>query len=455
MNVTDYIKTNEQKFLDELFSFLRIPSVSTSEEHVRDTRIAADFVAQALRDVDVDNVQIFDTELHPVVYGDIMVDPSRPTVLVYGHYDVQPPDPLDLWETGPFEPEIRDGNIYARGACDDKGQMYMHIKAIEAMRASGDIPVNIKFLFEGEEEMGSPNLESFVETHKELLAADVVLISDSSIIANDIPSITVGLRGLSYIEVTVTGPNRDLHSGVYGGAVHNPLHVLADMISSLKDDMNRVTIPGFYDDVVELHEEERAKLQSVPFDQDEYAADLAVGALAPEEGYTPFEATRIRPSLDINGIWGGYTEPGAKTVLPSKAAAKISMRLVPNQTSKKVTALITEHLNSIAPDSVTVEVHDHHGGEPCVVPTDSIEYRAAAKAMEQTFGKAPIPDRCGGSIPIVAMFQEQLGIESILMGFGLDSDNIHSPNEKYGVWNYMKGIETIPWFYTYYGEMKE
>jgi acetylornithine deacetylase/succinyl-diaminopimelate desuccinylase-like protein len=454
MNTTDYIKKHEQKFLDELFAFLRIPSVSTSEVHIGDTRAAAEFVADALRAVDVDNVQIFETALHPVVYGDIMIDRAKPTVLVYGHYDVQPPDPLELWKTGPFEPEIRDGNIYARGACDDKGQMYMHIKAIEVMRATGDIPVNIKFLFEGEEEMGSPNLESFVSTHKELLAADVVLISDTSLIANDIPSITAGLRGLSYIEVTVTGPDRDLHSGVYGGAVHNPLHVLADMISSLKDDKNRVTIPGFYDDVVELTEAERTKLQSVPFDERVYAEDLCVRSLATETGYSAFEATRIRPSLDINGIWGGYTEPGAKTVLPSRAAAKISMRLVPNQSSKKITTLITEYLQSIAPPSVTVEVHDHHGGEPCVVPTDSVEYQAAAKAMQQTFGVAPVPDRCGGSIPIVALFQEQLGIDSILMGFGLDSDNIHSPNEKFGVWNYMKGIETIPWFYTYYGEMK-
>lgn len=454
MNITNYIKQNEQKFLDELFAFLRIPSVSTSEAHIGDTRAAAEFVADALRSVDVGSVEVFETALHPVVYGEIMVDPAKPTVLVYGHYDVQPADPLELWKTGPFEPEIRDGNIYARGACDDKGQMYMHIKAIEAMRATGEIPVNIKFLFEGEEEMGSPNLEPFVREHTELLAADVVLISDTSLIANDIPSITAGLRGLSYIEVTVTGPDRDLHSGVYGGAVHNPLHVLADMISSLKDDKNRVTIPGFYDDVVELHEDERMKLQSVPFDEAAYATDLAVGGLAPEEGYSPFEATRIRPSLDINGMWGGYTEPGAKTVLPSRAAAKISMRLVPNQSSKKVTALITKHLESIAPPSVTVEVHDHHGGEPCVVPTDSVEYQAAAKAIEKTFGVEPIPDRCGGSIPIVAMFQEVLGIDTILMGFGLDSDNIHSPNEKYGVWNYMKGIETIPWFYTYYGEMK-
>jgi acetylornithine deacetylase/succinyl-diaminopimelate desuccinylase-like protein len=454
MKINEYLKQHEQKFIDELFAFLRIPSVSTNEAHNDDTRAAATFVADALTAVDATNVQIFETALHPVVYGDIIVDPAKPTVLVYGHYDVQPPDPLDLWHTGPFEPEIRNGNIYARGACDDKGQMYMHIKAIEAMRATGDIPVNIKFLFEGEEEMGSPNLETFVRTHKELLAADVVLISDTSMIANDIPSITAGLRGLSYIDVVVTGPNRDLHSGVYGGAVHNPIQVLADMISQLKDDKNRITIPGFYDDVVELHAEERMMLQRVPFDAAAYAKDLSVAALAPEEGYSAFEATRIRPSLDINGIWGGYTEAGAKTVLPSLASAKISMRLVPNQSSKKVTEQITTYLQSIAPPSVSVEVHYHHGGEPCVVPTNSLEYRAAAKAIKQTFGVEPIPDRCGGSIPIVALFQAQLGIDSILMGFGLDSDNIHSPNEKFGVWNYLKGIETIPWFYTYYGEMK-
>lgn len=384
-----------------------------------------------------------------------------PTVLVYGHYDVQPADPIELWHSGPFEPVIKntnlhpEGAIFARGACDDKGQMYMHVKAFEAMIHENALPCNVKFMIEGEEEVGSVNLGTFCKENKEKLAADVVLISDTSIINNETPSLTVGLRGLSYVEVEVTGPNRDLHSGVYGGAVANPINILAKMIASLHDADKKITIPGFYDKVLVVSEAERELMNKAPFDLDQYESELKVNAVYGEKGYTTLERTSIRPTLDVNGMWGGYIGEGAKTVLPSKAFAKISMRLVPNQTPEEITELFQKHFEKIAPRSVKVKVTPHHGGDPVVTPTDSVEYKAAAKAMLKTFGKEPIPQRGGGSIPIVAMFDSVLGVKSVLMGFGLDSDDIHSPNEHFGLFNFYRGIETIPYFYQYYAEMKK
>lgn len=452
--VKNYIASNKDRFLEELLELLRIPSVSADTKYAKDVLRTAEFVKEKLIEAGADNVEICETEGYPIVYGEKLIDPSLPTVLVYGHYDVQPPDPLDLWNSPPFEPVIigenGDEKIYARGACDDKGQMYMHVKAFETMVQSGEIPCNIKFMIEGEEEVGSENLGLFVAKNKDKLNADVVLISDTSIIANDVPSITVGLRGMSYMEVEVTGPNRDLHSGVYGGAVVNPINVLCNMISSLTDENKRIVIPGFYDDVVELSQEERLEMSKAPFEVDQYKKDLEVDDLEGEAGYTPSEHTSIRPCLDVNGIWGGYIGEGAKTVLPSKAHAKISMRLVPNQTSEKITELFSNHFRSIAPQSVKVKVTPQHGGEPVVTPTDSNAYRAASDAMETTFGKKPIPVRGGGSIPIVALFEQELGIKTVLMGFGLDSDDIHSPNEHYGLFNYFKGIETIPLFFKNY-----
>jgi acetylornithine deacetylase/succinyl-diaminopimelate desuccinylase-like protein len=381
-----------------------------------------------------------------------MIDKSLPTILVYGHYDVQPADPLNLWDSPPFEPIVKDEKIYARGACDDKGQVYMHIKAFETMMATDSLPCNVKFMIEGEEEVGSDNLGIFVKANKEKLKADVILISDTAIVANDIPSIDVGLRGLSYLEVEVTGANRDLHSGVYGGAVANPINVLSKMIASLHDENNHITIPNFYDDVLELSPAERAAMALTPFSLEAYKEDLAINEVRGENGYSTIERASIRPTLDVNGIWGGYIGEGAKTVLPSKASAKISMRLVPNQQSDKITAMFTEHFESIAPAGVTVKVRPHHGGEPYVTPTDSKEYRAAERAMEESFGKKPVPTRGGGSIPIVALFEKELGLKTILMGFGLDSDAIHSPNEHFGLFNFYKGIETIPLFFKYYSE---
>ncbi len=454
--VQSYIQTHKDRFLQELLDLLRIPSVSADPKHKEDVKKTADAVAAHLRSAGADKVDIHPTAGHPIVYAEKMVDPSNPTVLVYGHYDVQPPDPLDLWTSGPFDPVIKktpihpDGAIFARGSCDDKGQVFMHIKAFEAMNAAGNLPCNIKFMIEGEEEVGSKNLEKFCRANKDLLACDVILISDTAIIANDVPSINVGLRGLSYVEVEVTGPNRDLHSGVYGGAVANPVNVLTRMIASLHDSRGRVTIPGFYDDVDKLTPKERKALNETPFDEAAYCKDLGIAEVQGEKGYTTIERTSIRPTLDVNGIWGGYTGEGAKTVLPAKAFAKISMRLVPHQTSEKITQLFTDHFKAIAPPSVQVKVMPHHGGEPAVTPTDSPAYLAAAKAMETTFGKAPIPTRGGGSIPIVALFEEVLGVKTVMMGFGLDSDNLHSPNEHYGLFNFYKGIETIPYFYEYY-----
>ncbi|GGC20214.1 hypothetical protein GCM10011386_10140 [Parapedobacter defluvii] len=451
--INEYMEANRQRFLDELFELLRFPSVSADPAYSEDVHRTAEYVAQKLKDAGAENVEICPTAGHPIVYGEKIIGPDKPTVLVYGHYDVQPPDPMELWETPPFEPTVRDGKIFARGACDDKGQFYMHVKAFELMQATGTLSCNVKFMIEGEEEVGSDNLGVFVKANKERLAADVVLISDTAMISLDTPSLETGLRGLSYVEVEVTGPNRDLHSGVYGGAVANPVTILAQLIASLHDENNRIAIPNFYDDVVELSSTERELLNKAPFDEAAYKADLGIKALWGEKGYTTIERTGIRPTLELNGIWGGYIGKGAKTVLPSKANAKISMRLVPNQDPDKITVLFTKHFESIAPAYVTVKVTPHHGGQPAVTPTDSIAYRAAEKAIEEAFGKKPIPTRGGGSIPIVSLFENELGLKTVLMGFGLDSDNLHSPNEKYDIANYFKGIETIPLFHKYFAEL--
>lgn len=453
-SVKDYIDKNQEKYLSELFELLRIPSVSADSRHKDDVRKAAQFVMQKLKEAGADHVELMETGGHPIVFGEKQVDPSRPTVLVYGHYDVQPPDPVALWNSPPFEPTVRDGKIYARGSCDDKGQFYMHIKALEIMIQRNEVPCNIKFMIEGEEEVGSANLGAFVKSNRSKLKADVILISDTALLSLDQPSITVGLRGLSYMEVQVTGPNRDLHSGVYGGAVANPANVLCEMIASLHDKDGRVTIPGFYDEVIELSGEERAALNSAPFSLDEYKKELGISEISGEKGYTTLERTGIRPTLDVNGIWGGYTGEGAKTVLPSTASAKISMRLVPNQHPDKITQLFTRHFQSIAPKSVTVKVTAHHGGEAAVTPTDSKAFRAAARAFEQVWGKTPIPTRDGGSIPIVALFKKELGLDTVLMGFGLDSDALHSPNEHYGIRNFLVGIETIVSFHQQFGSQR-
>jgi len=450
-----YLVQNKERFLSELIDLLKIPSVSADSSFAAHTNDCADFVAEKLRIAGADKVQVFPTAGYPIVYGEKFVGDHLPTVLVYGHYDVQPAVPYDLWESPPFEPIIKNNRIYARGAADDKGQFYMHLKAFEAMMASNEVPCNIKFMIEGEEEVGSPNLATFVRENTEMLAADVVLISDTSMLANDTPSIDVGLRGLSYVEVEVTGPNKDLHSGVYGGAVANPINILARMIASMHDEQNRITIPGFYDKVQELSNGERTEMAKAPFDQQAYNAELDIQQEWGEEGYSTMERTGIRPTLDVNGIWGGYTGEGSKTVLPSKAYAKISMRLVPNQNSHEITDLFEKYFTSIAPKSVRVSVRPHHGGEPAVTPIDSPEYLAASMAMEKTFGKKPIPTRGGGSIPIVALFEEVLGLKSVLMGFGLDIDALHSPNESYGLFNYFKGIETIPYYFQYYAQLKK
>jgi acetylornithine deacetylase/succinyl-diaminopimelate desuccinylase-like protein len=450
--VQSYIQSNQDRFLSELFELLRIPSVSADSRHKGDVRKAAEYVAQKLTEAGADSVQLMETKGHPIVFGEKIVDTAKPTVLVYGHYDVQPPDPLDLWKTPPFEPTVRDGKIYARGACDDKGQFYMHIKAFEIMMKQKLLSCNVKFMIEGEEEVGSDNLGTFVKENKAKLKADVILISDTSLISLDQPSITAGLRGLSYMEVEVTGPNRDLHSGVYGGAVANPANVLSKMIASLHDENGRVTIPGFYDQVVELSPADREALNKAPFDLNEYKKELGIEEIQGEKGYTTLERTGTRPTLDVNGIWGGYTGEGAKTVLPSKASAKISMRLVPNQRPDEITALFTKHFLSIAPTSVKVKVTAHHGGEPAVTPTDSKAFKAAASAFEEVWGKTPIPTRDGGSIPIVALFKKELGLDTVLMGFGLDTDALHSPNEHYGIKNFLIGIETIVAFYKHYSK---
>lgn len=451
--VKEYIEKNKDRFLDELFELIRIPSISSSADHKDDMLKMAEAMKKSLLDAGAENTEVLKTEGHPVVYAEKIMNPDLPTVLVYGHYDVQPAEPLDLWDSPPFEPEIRDGKIYARGADDDKGQLFMHVKAFEFMVSTDTLPCNVKFMVEGEEEIGSPSLGKFCKENKAKLEADIILVSDTTMIAADIPSITVGLRGLSYLQVEVTGPNRDLHSGLYGGAVANPVNVLAEMISKLSDENNKITIPGFYDDVVIASDEERTEMAKAPFDLEEYKKSIGVKEVDGEKGYSTIERTGIRPSLDVCGIWGGFTGEGAKTVLPSKAYAKISMRLVPNQDSKKVDKLFEEYFKSLAPESVSVSVKSLHGGQGYVAPIDIPAYQAASKAMQETFNRKPVPTRSGGSIPIISTFEEVLGIKSILMGFGLESDAIHSPNENYPLFNFFKGIETIPRFYEYFVEL--
>ena len=450
----EYQETHKERFLNELLDLLRIPSVSAKTENNQDMITCAEAVKKSFLDAGADHATIYKTDGHPIVYAEKTIDPSKPTILVYGHYDVQPADPLNLWKSGPFDPTIIDGKIFARGSADDKGQFYMHVKALEIMTNTNTLKANIKFLIEGEEEVGSPNLATFVKANKELLKADVILISDTSMLSMENPSIDIGVRGLSYIEVEVTGPNRDLHSGVYGGAVANPITMLAKMIASCHDENNHITIPGFYDDVIESTSEERAKMALAPFNENEFKTDLGVEKLWGEKTYTTNERTGIRPTLEVNGIWGGYTGEGAKTVLPSKAFAKISCRLVPNQSSTVITEKIINYFKSIAPVGVTVTASEHHGGEPYMTPINSDAYRAASKAIHTTFGKDPIPVRGGGSIPICALFEKELGLKIVFLGFGLDSDNLHSPNEKFDIVNFYKGIETIPYFHKYYAEGK-
>ena len=454
-----YVNQNKERLLDELIALLKIPSISADSAYKKDIARTAEAVKDALIKAGCDLAELCETPGNPIVYGEKIIDKALPTVLVYGHYDVQPPDPLDLWNSPPFEPVIKktelhpDGAIFARGSSDDKGQMFMHVKALEYMVSTSQLPCNVKFMIEGEEEVGSSSLAWFVERNQQKLANDIILISDTGMISNTQPSITTGLRGLSYVEVEVTGPNRDLHSGLYGGAVANPINILVGMIASLHDENNHITIPGFYDKVEELSAETRAEMAKAPFSLEAYKKALDIDAVYGETGYSTLERTSIRPTLDVNGIWGGYTGEGAKTVIAGKAHAKISMRLVPDQDWKEITELFTRHFKSIAPKGVKVKVIPHHGGQGYVTPTDNIAYRASAKAYEDTFGVPPIPQRSGGSIPIVALFEKELKSKTILMGFGLDSDAIHSPNEHFGIFNYLKGIETIPLFYKYFVEM--
>jgi acetylornithine deacetylase/succinyl-diaminopimelate desuccinylase-like protein len=448
--IKEYISSNKDRFISELFDWLRIPSVSADSRHKNDVRKAAEFLRDKFVAAGAENIEICETKGHPIVYAEKIINPALPTVLVYGHYDVQPADPLNLWDSPPFEPVIKDDKIFARGACDDKGQVYMHVKAFETMMKNSQLSCNVKFMVEGEEEVGSDNLGTFVKENKSKLKADIILISDTALISLLHPSITTGLRGLSYMEVEVTGPNRDLHSGVYGGAVANPINVLCEMIASLHDKDGKITVKEFYDKVADLTKEQREALNNAPFDLNEYKKELGIDEIKGERGYSTLERTGVRPTLDVNGIWGGYTGEGAKTVLPSKAHAKISMRLVPNQVSAEITELFTKHFKSIAPPSVKVKVTAHHGGEPAVTSTESPAYKAASKAFEEVWGKKPIPTRDGGSIPIVALFKRELSLDTVLMGFGLDSDAIHSPNEHYGVKNFMLGIETIVSFYKHF-----
>jgi acetylornithine deacetylase/succinyl-diaminopimelate desuccinylase-like protein len=458
-NINKYIHENKDRVLNELLDLLKIPSVSADSKYKADVLRTAEAVKARMIEAGADKVEVSPTKGFPVVYGEKIIDPKKPTVLVYGHYDVQPADPLNLWDSPPFEPVIKktalhpDGAIFARGSCDDKGQMYMHIKAFELMMKMNTLPCNVKFMIEGEEEVGSPSLGAWIVANKEKLKADVILISDTSIIANDTPSIDTGLRGLAYMEVEIKGPNRDLHSGVYGGAVANPVNILCKMIASCHDENNHITIPGFYDKVEDLSADYRKELNKAPFSEADFKKDLGISEVWGEKGYTTIERTGIRPTLDVNGIWGGYTGEGAKTVLPAAAHAKISMRLVPGQNSDHISELFTKYFESIAPKSVTVSVKPHHGGEPVVVSTESAGYKAASLAMTETYGRKPVPTRGGGSIPIVALFKQELGLDSILFGFGLDTDALHSPNEHYGLFNYYKGIETIPLFYKYYTEL--
>lgn len=458
-NTQEYIQKHKDKFLQELLDILRIPSISADPAYTNDVSVCADKLAEHMKSIGLEKVEICPTAGHPIIYAEKIVDSSLPTVLVYGHYDVQPADPIDLWTSPPFEPVIKEtplhpmGAIFARGACDDKGQMFMHVKAFEAMLSTDELPCNVKFMIEGEEEVGSPNLAIYVKENKEKLAADIILVSDTGMLANDTPSITTGLRGLSYVEVEVVGPNRDLHSGLYGGCVANPINILTEMIASLHDENGKITIPGFYDAVEELSLEERNEMAKAPFSHEAYCQALDIQDTFGEATYSTMERGSIRPTLDVNGIWGGYIGEGAKTVIASKAQAKISMRLVPHQTSEEITELFVKHFESIAPKGVRVKVTPHHGGEPVVTPTDSIAYKAASLSYEKTFGKKPIPVRSGGSIPIIAMFEKELGLKTMMMGFGLDSDAIHSPNEHFGLFNYFRGIETIPYFFSNYTEL--
>ena len=457
-DINTYLSRHRQRLLDELFDLLRIPSVSADPAYVADVEDAALFIKNEMEKTGLDNVSVEETPGYPIVYGEKIIDPSLPTVLIYGHYDVQPPDPLELWESDPFDPVIKktdihpEGAIFARGASDDKGQMFMHIKAVEYLLKENKLPVNVKFMIEGEEEVGSPSLSWYVTQNQDKLKNDVILISDTGMISNDMPAITTGLRGLTFVEVEVTGPNRDLHSGLYGGAVANPINILAKMIAGLTDEKNKITIPGFYDKVKELSPEERTAMAKTPFDLTQYKKELGIDDVYGEEGYTTLERQSIRPSLDVNGIWGGYTGEGAKTIIPSKAYAKISMRLVPDQEPDEIADLFEKYFTQLAPKAVKIKVNKLHGGYPYITPTDNPGYKAAAQAMKKSFGKEPLPIYSGGSIPIVPLFEKELDSKSILMGFGLNTDAIHSPNEHYGVFNYFKGIETISYFYDFYKE---
>jgi acetylornithine deacetylase/succinyl-diaminopimelate desuccinylase-like protein len=457
--IKNYIDTNKDRFLDELFELIKIPSVSAQKEHDSDVRKAAELIKNHLLKLGLDNCEICETQGHPIVYGEKIIDKNLPTILVYGHYDVQPVDPIELWDQDPFKPYIKktkihpEGAIFARGACDDKGQMFMHIKALEIMIYHNNLPCNVKFMIEGEEEVGSDNLELFVKNNKEKLANDIILVSDTGMISKTIPSITTGLRGLSYMEVELTGPNRDLHSGHYGGTVANPINILSKMINSLHDSNNKITIPGFYDNVIEMSSDERKELNKAPFNINEFKESIGLKLEHGELGYTTSERQSIRPALDVNGIWGGYTEDGAKTVLPSKANAKISMRLVPGQNWKRINKLFTDHILNIAPETVTVKVTEHHGGQPYVAPTNTIGFKAASMAYKDVFNLNPIPTRDGGSIPIIALFEQELDSKTILMGFGLDTDAIHSPNEHFGLSNFFNGIETITKFYFHFKKL--
>ena len=457
--IKNYIDANKDRFLNELFELIKIPSVSAQKEHDLDVRKAAELIKNHLLKLNLDNCEICETQGHPIVYGEKIIDKNLPTILVYGHYDVQPVDPIELWDQDPFEPYIKktkihpEGAIFARGACDDKGQMFMHIKALEIMMHQNNLPCNVKFMIEGEEEVGSDNLELFVKNNKEKLANDIILVSDTGMISKTIPSITTGLRGLSYMEVELTGPNRDLHSGHYGGTVANPINVLSKMINSLHDSNNKITIPGFYDNVIEMSSDERKELNKAPFNINEFKESIGLKLEHGELGYTTSERQSIRPALDVNGIWGGYTEEGAKTVLPSKANAKISMRLVPGQNWKRINKLFTDHILNIAPETVSVKVTEHHGGQPYVAPTNTIGFKAASMAYKDVFNLNPIPTRDGGSIPIIALFEQELDSKTILMGFGLDTDAIHSPNEHFGLSNFFNGIETITKFYFHFKKL--
>jgi acetylornithine deacetylase/succinyl-diaminopimelate desuccinylase-like protein len=448
----EYQGKNKDRFLNEMMDLLKIPSVSAKSEHKKDMAICAEAVKNSFLNSGADKATVMQTDGFPVIFAEKIIDKNKPTVLVYGHYDVQPPDPLELWHSDPFTPVIKDGKVYARGSADDKGQFFMHLKALETMVKTNTLCTNIKFLIEGEEEVGSPSLGKFVSANKDMLKTDVILISDSSMLSLQTPSVDVGVRGLSYIEVEVTGPDRDLHSGTYGGAVANPIAILAKMIASCHDENNHITIPGFYDDVIEVPAKERELMNQAPFDENEFKKEIGIKELWGEKGYNTNERTGIRPTLEVNGIWGGYLGEGAKTVLPSKATAKISARLVSNQSSAKMTKKLIDYFTSIAPSSVTVKAFEHHGGEPYLTPMDSKGYKAATKAIETTFGKKPVPVHGGGSIPICSILEKELGVKIIFMGFGLDSDNLHSPNEKYGIANFNKGIETIPYFHKYFAE---